>query len=564
MYCGIVKSFNSRRGFGFLVCDEIDTLCRRDVFISRAECDNITLEAGDVVFFNFVHSSDGQPQALNARKCIRHEGVVTSKNAAGNYMIGNILRAELSNKKISIAPSIEVEALKSDVGILVLHPNDIVAFSVPSGNRQYARKVMLEQSAKPQTISSCFELDEPLACRGHTIDYQLILQLPEKFDIELLKKVLMKGGATTVDIGENGTSALATWPSSTALAQLLNHGSLGIPRDEGSLNLASIKMHSPSEHTNKIPVWPAPTMARTGNEIKWEPTHTASEYILQVVLYPSEDWVDLNTEGLPETGARIPANIQAVTYSGAAPILDVRLSYVSVCGCLSSFGHSVNRKHNKIEHKKSNMATPNAPEILRNTPNGVSIRWQAVSEAVHSYIIEVMREHGSTERITVSKQCFVELTGDDLIWVRVGYMQRFMHGLKLSPFSAKLHLPQRNRCTWYYDETCQPRKRSMWEQNYPFPYEYLVEHGQSDTKGFGAVTKDLSSMKDIAQVDESLTSASSRTPSLFDVGNPPGLSWSPRVVYCDSTPNQTPRLEEEAKNSPAIPWQIPVNLATCW
>jgi len=304
-------------------------------------------------------------------------------------------------------------------------------------------------------------------------------------------------------------------------------------------------------------------MAKTGNEIKWEPTHTASQYILQVVLYPSEDWVDLNTEGLPETGARIPANIQAVTYSGTAPILDVRLSYVSVCGCLSSFGHSVNRKHNKIEHKKSNMTTPNAPEILRNTPNGVSIRWQGVSEAVHSYIIEVMREHGATERITVSKQCFVELTGDDLIWVRVGYMQRFMHGLKLSPFSAKLHLPQRNRCTWFYDETSQPRRRSMWEQNYPFPYEYLVEHGQSETKGFGAVSKDLSSMEAIAQVDESLTSASSRTPSVFEVGNPPGLSWSPRVVYCDSTPNQTPRLEEEAKNAPAIPWHIPVHLATC-
>lgn len=67
---GIVKWFDAKKGYGFLICPEAtDSVGNvRDVFVhySKIQMEGFKkLEAGEKVSFDLIRSPDGKPQAEN-------------------------------------------------------------------------------------------------------------------------------------------------------------------------------------------------------------------------------------------------------------------------------------------------------------------------------------------------------------------------------------------------------------------------------------------------------------------------------------------------------------------
>jgi cold shock CspA family protein len=64
-YIGFVREYNSRRGFGFIICAETWMIYKHDVFLHRYQARRIS--AGDQVIFSIDLNARGQPQARNVR-----------------------------------------------------------------------------------------------------------------------------------------------------------------------------------------------------------------------------------------------------------------------------------------------------------------------------------------------------------------------------------------------------------------------------------------------------------------------------------------------------------------
>merc|ERR550514_1604995 len=73
-FAGVIKSYNARRGFGFLACDETAQRFGRDVYLSKVESlaaiqeGEEPLKLGDHVMFAVVLSIEGFPQAAGAQR----------------------------------------------------------------------------------------------------------------------------------------------------------------------------------------------------------------------------------------------------------------------------------------------------------------------------------------------------------------------------------------------------------------------------------------------------------------------------------------------------------------
>lgn len=101
VYCGCFKSFYTRRGFGFIICEETASRFGRDVYLSKDEtmtlvADGVeaplsadaadkpgnekskfrSIQEGDVLLFQVYLSIEGFPQAVQVRKMCRLRGVV--------------------------------------------------------------------------------------------------------------------------------------------------------------------------------------------------------------------------------------------------------------------------------------------------------------------------------------------------------------------------------------------------------------------------------------------------------------------------------------------------------
>ena len=64
-YSGFVREYNSRSGFGFIICAETWMIYKHDVFLHRYQARRIS--AGDQVIVSIDLNSRGQPQARNVR-----------------------------------------------------------------------------------------------------------------------------------------------------------------------------------------------------------------------------------------------------------------------------------------------------------------------------------------------------------------------------------------------------------------------------------------------------------------------------------------------------------------
>lgn len=468
LYSGLIKSFNARRGFGFIVCDETAEEYRRDVFISKAERDRNSLYEGDPCVFELQFSVEGHPQAVNVDKIQRYQGRVIGYTYDSGYthdrllQLGPIDRNGWPNGKNTP----EIYASKADTGICVLYPNDKISFQVmnrdQSAGRMMAGMILLQDTASSSSLSSCFEVEAPLFCRGHTIGNEVYLRLPQGLDVELLKKVLPKIGASNISISDDLSSARASFASLQALIKVLNHRSLGLPTVEGGNAVAAVQMRPPT--SQKESFWNAPALTRIHNELTWDPQPNAQSYTLEVRLPSSSSWITLDAGGKPTPLASLNSHITSVSIASLGPVLEARLSYATLCGCISGFGtinnmNAIVAPYPKAHHK---LPAPPAPEILRHTQTGVSIRWAPLPE-VHEYIIETIRTNGEFFVKTVSGQSYVELQGSDHLWARLAYVDVKLN--LTSPYSAKLVIPPGSACTWTVDEvTGLPRRRCSWDQ----------------------------------------------------------------------------------------------------
>jgi len=195
LFCGFIKSFNSRRGFGFVSCEETAKRFQRDVYLSKDEAmmladepdvgvtetwategeqakKPVPVQEGDFLLFQVKLSTEGFPQAIQPQKVHRLCGKVSqSPSAASDGII--IVSGEDKNRGelVSQRPDASVQELlgaevkirQAACGQLQLLPNDEVAFCcVNDGQGLQAQLVDLLCTCRAAgSVLGCFSLKLP-------------------------------------------------------------------------------------------------------------------------------------------------------------------------------------------------------------------------------------------------------------------------------------------------------------------------------------------------------------------------------------------------------------------
>jgi hypothetical protein len=202
VFCGSVKSFNSRRGFGFLSCEETATRFGRDVYLSKDEAMLLAAEPdigqmpastatdapgtsdkektkvpppvqeGNVLLFRVKLSTEGFPQAVQVKKMRRLQGVVQqAPSVTSDGVI--IVSGDDGNQDVSSDGTLdellgaEVRLRHSECGQLTVAPDDQIAFCCVSMSESGchvwdAQLVDLISTSRPAGASlGCFSLRMP-------------------------------------------------------------------------------------------------------------------------------------------------------------------------------------------------------------------------------------------------------------------------------------------------------------------------------------------------------------------------------------------------------------------
>jgi len=199
LFCGSIKSFNSRRGFGFVSCEETALRFGRDVYLSKDEAVMLAAEPavgltatdaaatpgndktppvqeGDVLLFQVKLSTEGFPQAVQARKLRRLRGIVQeAPSAIADGII--IVNGDGSDQAEAISRNpdaalkqligAEVRLRQAECGQLQLMPHDEVAFccvSMAETDGQALEAQLVELLCTSRGVGSvlgCFSLTLP-------------------------------------------------------------------------------------------------------------------------------------------------------------------------------------------------------------------------------------------------------------------------------------------------------------------------------------------------------------------------------------------------------------------
>eukprot|EP00933_Yihiella_yeosuensis_P040307 TRINITY_DN34587_c0_g1_i1.p1 TRINITY_DN34587_c0_g1~~TRINITY_DN34587_c0_g1_i1.p1 ORF type:complete len:895 (-),score=189.20 TRINITY_DN34587_c0_g1_i1:54-2738(-) len=112
-YEGVIKSFNSVKGFGFIRCEESFNKYSSDVFLHKDQLGN--LNAGDHVTFGVRVSDRGQPQAINVKaKPVQLFGceptfTTSSSPNASQQLLAALMGKNDTNSTASASPFLEPE-----------------------------------------------------------------------------------------------------------------------------------------------------------------------------------------------------------------------------------------------------------------------------------------------------------------------------------------------------------------------------------------------------------------------------------------------------------------------
>jgi len=261
-YYGVIKSYNERRGFGFVACEETARIFGRDVYLSKEEAMQLAkaplsevtaiavdvaiapLKEGDYVSFQVQKSTEGFPQAVCARRLRRLRGSVLLGTlprdgsegkivVKGDGVQGTEANAEADTELMSLIGA-QVRVRQADCGQLRLVPGDEVVFSCqaardsdsPSGQAPLLEAQLVELLWTSRTAGSgsgsilgCFTLELPRTPEhdaayqeskpagptamldGHAlVDRVVLAGLPVDLDGAELMQLFSKLGATDVTI----------------------------------------------------------------------------------------------------------------------------------------------------------------------------------------------------------------------------------------------------------------------------------------------------------------------------------------------------------------------------
>jgi len=195
-FCGSIKSFNSRRGFGFVSCAETAERFGRDVYLSKDEAVMLAVEPavgqvampgndesktppvqeGDFLLFQVKLSIEGFPQAVQVRRIRRLQGVVLqSPSTMSDGII--VVSGDCSDGAEGISVDeraavqqlvgAEVRVREAECGQLQLLPNDMVTFCCANttdteGPTLEARLLDLTHTLRASgSLLGCFSLALP-------------------------------------------------------------------------------------------------------------------------------------------------------------------------------------------------------------------------------------------------------------------------------------------------------------------------------------------------------------------------------------------------------------------
>merc|ERR1719316_1927917 len=163
-FAGVIKSYNDRRGFGFLACEETARRFGRDVYLSKVESQAALCEAeeslkeGDHVQFAVLLSIEGFPQAAGVQRLQVLRGTVLRFCSTQGGAIACEAAVALGIREVPVRPC--------DCGRLLLCPGDEVSFcleaSADGTGATEARLVQLVATIRPpNAMLGCFSMEMP-------------------------------------------------------------------------------------------------------------------------------------------------------------------------------------------------------------------------------------------------------------------------------------------------------------------------------------------------------------------------------------------------------------------
>lgn len=396
VYLGTVKSYNDRRGFGFIACAETLATYGRDVYMAKAEVQNAgeatTYETGhrggkhiaeihaalriaeeDSVKFQVRLSVEGYPQAANVQRLRKYRGIVLHpppEEGAGASEEGDNAGTVVSEELMRILGDREASLKRSDCGQVRLSSGDEVTFCVPDvpqghtdeGALLEAKQVVLLKTNRfTRTILGCFSLRLPRPRVGHHRaqrkdlrvdchafnDRIIIAGLPGDCDEAELRRFFSKQGASdTIATRARGCGfASVSFPSMGEVAKLLSRAAHAFT-DDKETQIATLHGRRSCAHphadTPRLPALPAPSLMPGDVSgvllVNWSPLVLAVGYCVELRLAgirAAWQTVDGVAGCLKVGGSRFDKDRSSCKVTGldATSAYEARVTYFTSCGC---------------------------------------------------------------------------------------------------------------------------------------------------------------------------------------------------------------------------------------
>jgi len=372
-YYGIIKSYNERRGFGFVACEETARSFGRDVYLSKDEAALLAkepvvgssapapiedgqppLKEGDFVQFQVQRSLEGYPQAVNARRLRRLRGSVTHGTLPRDGSEGKIV-VKGDGKDVEAAMPIdpeiqhligaEVRVRQADCGQLRLVPGDEVIFCCAAARDSDVLEAQLVEllwtSRTSGSILGCFTLElprtldppadgdeqrpvapaqAPALLDGHAlVDRVLLAGLPYDLEVPELMRLFQKLGASeaVVTTSESDDAdacrfASVSFSGPVEIARFLGRAAHTI-NEQGSTSLARLGPHR--EGVVVLPALPKPTLSVSEGGalmVQWTQVSLAAGYLVELRPKGTDvPWasVGVATGHLEDSAGNLPAGL---------------------------------------------------------------------------------------------------------------------------------------------------------------------------------------------------------------------------------------------------------------
>lgn len=359
-YLGLVKSYNDRRGFGFVACADLVALHGRDVYLPKAEA-ALAAAAGpagenmaedDVLQFRVRLSLEGYPQAAEARRLQKFRGSVVSvprPAVSGGPALAGLLRS----RDMAEALGVESVALGAEaVGQLRLEEGDEVSFCAPrahGGEPLEAQLVCLEKTRRSAaSVLGLFSVSLPrdgrrpdvtLQCHAFS-DKVLVAGLPADVTEAELGHFFSKQGATNVAVARaagGACYAAAQFPGIGAVSRLLS-SKVHAFADEAETRVATLLPGASVADQPLLPALPKPLLV-AGQEsgtllITWSPSVIAARYALEIRPAGAQaPWKAI--DDLTRNSQRPECSSCRVTGLPTGIALEARVSFTTTCGTRS-------------------------------------------------------------------------------------------------------------------------------------------------------------------------------------------------------------------------------------